>query len=579
MELHAYTKNLNEIFSLNKKYIVPRFQREYSWQKEEVNEFWEDITSYISPTRKGSKTLKNEDYFIGSLVLIGDDASFEHSIVDGQQRLTTLTIMLRALVDAFSAAGEEQIGLALYSNYIEGTDNDGKKYFKLINETPKPYFQNEIQYITSEQSDTPNTEEEKLLHEAFVFIKSKLEKNSISKAYPAVPYADALKAIRAQILNHLKFIYINVKKEDDAYSIFETLNARGMSLSSVDLIKNWIFRQVRKTHPSDGAKEEWRKIGAELRSRQSTIDIDTFFRHHWNSKYGYSSEDRIYKSFKTLTQNGEISDAKEFLKALSSEAKTYNKICNPLEIDWKGQAEKSIYSSLSALNLFKVTQTRPFLLALLENKKNIKTPHLIGIVKTLENFHFIFTAICSSRASGLDGKYAKSAKEIRYSTNKTDSKAILNDLIESLIQKIPSESIFIESFSNLWFCNTYEKDKKLIQYLFGKIEAFRQGTSELKINEFSLEHIQDQKHNSPHMGMIGNLIPLSASLNNKIPENSTLQTKLTYYKESSLNTVKETVKEIESKNLKEWTDEEIKRKTKLIGQEVYKSIMKLEIIK
>ncbi|MEE4082622.1 DUF262 domain-containing protein [Pseudomonas viridiflava] len=579
MELHAYTKNVNEIFSLNKKYVVPRFQREYSWTKEEVGEFWEDVTACISPVRKGGKTLKNEDYFIGSLVLIGDDASFEHSIVDGQQRLTTLTILLRALTEAFNLAGEKNIGQALYNNYIEGTDNDGKSYFKLINETPKPFFQNEIQFIKPEHNSIPSSDEEKLLNETFNFFKTKLEKKSLAAAFDGIPYKEALKAIRTQTLNHLKFIYINVKKEDDAYSIFETLNARGMSLSSVDLIKNWIFKNLKRAHPYDNTKSTWKKMGESLRSRQIPVDIETFFRHHWNSKYGYSSEDRIYKSFKLLVKSKEIGDPKIFLDALSAEASTYNKICNPLETDWKGQSEKSIYSSLTAMNLFKVTQTRPFLLALVANRKNINTAHLIQILKSLEHFHFIFTAVCSSRASGLDGKYAKSAKEIRFSESKSDSKRILNDLIESLIQKLPSETVFTESFSNLWFCKEYEKDKKIIQYLFSKTEAFYQGHNELKLDEFSLEHIQDQYLDGDLMGKIGNLVPLAAKINNSIPESSTLDKKVPHYQKSALKTVSKLTKYITDNNIKEWTDEEIESRTSQIAFELYQSVMAIEKIK
>nr|WP_268873239.1 DUF262 domain-containing protein [Pseudomonas congelans] len=387
---------------------------------------------------------------------------------------------------------------------------------------------------------------------------------------------DSLKAVREQTLNHLKFIYINVKKEDDAYSIFETLNARGMSLSSVDLIKNWIFKNLKRTHPHDNTKSTWKKMGESLRSRQIPVDIETFFRHHWNSKYGYSSEDRIYKSFKLLVKSKEIGDPKTFLEALTSEASTYNKICNPLESDWKGQAEKSIYSSLTAMNLFKVTQTRPFLLALLENRKNINTTHLIQILRSLEHFHFIFTAVCSSRASGLDGKYAKSAKEIRFSGSKNESKKILNDLIESLIQKLPSETVFIESFSNLWFCKEYEKDKKLIQYLFSKAEAFHQGNNELKLDEFSLEHIQDQSLGGDAMGKVGNLVPLAAKINNNIPKDSNLIKKLSYYNKSALKTVSTLTKHISENKISVWTDTQIDKRTSALGHELYNSIITID---
>jgi len=90
MELNAETRSVNEIFSPNKKYIVPRFQREYSWETEEVEEFWEDVTQQISIS--ANKKIKNEEYFIGCIVLVGEDSNPEYLIVDGQQRLTTLTI-------------------------------------------------------------------------------------------------------------------------------------------------------------------------------------------------------------------------------------------------------------------------------------------------------------------------------------------------------------------------------------------------------------------------------------------------------------------------------------------------------
>lgn len=143
MELNAVTRSVGDIFSVNKKYLVPRFQREYSWTREEVDEFWDDIIQQIK--LDNNKKVKNEEYFIGCIVLVGEDSKQDYLIVDGQQRLATLTILLRAIVERLKELHDETAAKALYKNYIEGTDNDGKPYFKLVSESPKPYFQNEIQ--------------------------------------------------------------------------------------------------------------------------------------------------------------------------------------------------------------------------------------------------------------------------------------------------------------------------------------------------------------------------------------------------------------------------------------------------
>lgn len=99
MELHAYTRTISDLFSVKKKYVVPRFQREYSWTKEKVSELWDDIVANINIGTDGQ--FNHEEYFIGSLVLVGDDKSLSMQIVDGQQRLTTITILLSALCERF----------------------------------------------------------------------------------------------------------------------------------------------------------------------------------------------------------------------------------------------------------------------------------------------------------------------------------------------------------------------------------------------------------------------------------------------------------------------------------------------
>lgn len=253
MELNAYTKTIRDLFSVSKKYIVPRFQREYSWGKDEIDALWDDVTDNIK-IEKGKCV--NQEYFIGAIVLIGEDKSFELLIVDGQQRLTTITILLSALVQALKGINDGN-AQALYSNYLEGKDEDNNPYFKLINETPKPFFQRSIQFYEKENV-TPSNKEERVLQDAYNLLIKKLEitdlvskidsdKNLVGDE--AQRYYKILISLRDQILNYLKVIYITVKDEDDAYTIFETLNARGINLTPVDLIKNEVFKNLKRTHP------------------------------------------------------------------------------------------------------------------------------------------------------------------------------------------------------------------------------------------------------------------------------------------------------------------------------------------
>lgn len=566
MELNAVTRSVNDIFSLNKKYLVPRFQREYSWSNEEVEEFWDDISSKITIV---NGVAKNEEYFIGCIVLVGEDAKFEYQIVDGQQRLTTLTILIRAIVDRLQNIGEPTAATALHSNVIEGVDNDGNKYFKLVNETPKPYFQNEVQAATPEGLSTATTEEEQLLLAAYNLFKKRIGSFTAAQLSPK----ESIRLLRDQVLNYLKFILVTAKSEDDAYTIFETLNARGLGLSSVDLIKNWIFKNHTSTHPNDNAKEIWAQIRTEL---SPFVDINTFFRHYWNSKYSFASDDRLYKSFRDFVKNGQIATALDFLKELKFASVLYRKIGAPRDSDWPVQKEKAIFKSLALINQYKVTQVRPFLLALLEchNKKKINQTDLIKAIVSLERFHFLFSTICQDRASGLEGKYTRAAKNLHLAATKQEAKLVLKGLLEYLETKRPKESRVEESISKLVFNKTFDGDKKTIQTIFYKLESHLGKTNELIANSFSLEHIDDQSNESDWHSGLGNLLPLAEEINNTIGKNKTFKQKKLSYKKSSFKTVDGFLK---LNPQDEWTEAHSSAWLHFISSELYKATALMSI--
>jgi len=572
MELHAYTKTISDLFSVKKKYIVPRFQRKYSWTKEQVLELWNDIISNIS-IKDGD--LEHTEYFIGSLVLVGDDKSISLQIVDGQQRLTTITILLSALCQRFLELDKENIAKSIYDNYIAGKDDEGEGYFKLQNETPKPFFQTTIQHIDKEKV-TPSSEEEKSLLNSYNELYSStsienLKENFIDLEDDA-EYEKLLKAIRDQVVKYLKVIFITVNDEDEAYTIFETLNARGMNLSFVDLIKNKVFKSINHKHPDDSAKTKWKQLGETIVSREGTGSLETFVRHWWISRYAYVSANNVYKSFKNKWNSGEI-EAINFLDEIISDANLYIKIASPLVGDFKQQEEKHLYRSLNALRIFNVIQQRPFILSIFRAKEKglLKLSELKEMISFIEKFHFLFNAVCSMRPSGIEGSYSKAARQMFEAKDRHTAKKIIGELKNQLTSRLPDKDTFTNKFSRLKFVKGYTKHKKLIQYIFSYIELFKQTTSEFQPDSITLEHILSQSEgNKDYIGSIGNLLPLGSDLNEKAGKKKVTD-KLKIYEQSNFAITRE----FASKGVKDWGEQEIQSRTFELAEYCYDHIWKI----
>jgi uncharacterized protein with ParB-like and HNH nuclease domain len=544
MDLNAYTRTISTLFSTNVKYVVPRFQREYSWTQEETSELWHDVINNLK-IKEGR--IENLEYFIGSLVLIGEDKSPEMLIVDGQQRLTTITILLSALVETFKSIGENDLAQGIYSTYIEGKDVRFKPFFKLENENPKPFLQESIQHITKKEN-TPQNKEEKTLWDSYLYFINKFKTESLKKDIKfwnevhgtnSQKQLAILEAVRDEILLNLKVIYITVANEDDAYMIFETLNARGKNLSSVDLIKNDLFKILNSTHPDDTAKRNWKQIQLSLSSRSTKVNFETFFRHFWLSKYNFITESKIYKNFK-IESNKENFNHYDFIMDLEKEAVIYNKIANPLKTDWPDQNDSSVFNSLNALSLFQITQIRTFILALINKREDRFIHHsdFCRVLIEMEKFHFKYSAISSLKMNIFEGKYSKTARDLRKATTKAQSKEVIDQLLTFYLEKEPSSESFKQKFAELKYTNQYTRDKKLIQYIFSKIENSYRQTNELSINNISLEHIDPQSNANGNYGWLGNLLPLDKLLNEQCGDKNYID-KLNIYGQSDLKLVQE----------------------------------------
>lgn len=567
MRLFAYPRSFKDILTLQRKYIIPRYQREYSWELEQLEEFWNDIKGQILFE---DSVYITQDYFIGSLVLVGDDEKgTDFLVVDGQQRLTTITILLSALTQIGKELEEEAFYKSCYS-YIEGKDSEYNDFFKLVNETPKPFFQRAIQHIDKEEIPT-NSEEEKALLYAYNFFYTHVNRERTQHENPIL----FLKALRDQIVK-CSTIFITVDNEEDAQNIFETLNAKGKDLETLDLVKNKIFGVLNKEHPSDFAKDNWNNIKTNLRSRSESVSLSTFFRHFWIAHYSFATENKIYKLFQEKIPQTE-DDYKTFVNNLEIFSNHYIKAISPLHIDWKTQEERQVLYALMAINDFKVIQPRPLVTTLigLYHNRLLKINDLNSIILKLEMFHFIFSAITSSRASGLESLYSRYSRQLNSSNDKVEIKKILSELSLKLKEKLNSEITyegFEKKFISLKFSNNFTSDKKLIQYIFKLKEKSLMRTNELSIDLITLEHIHSQKIDTEWSHNIGNLLPLAKELNEDC-KNYDLDKKIPILKKSELKQVKDFCEEMKSKKL--WTRDLSDKRAQELSQEIYDLALKV----
>ena len=284
MEITPVSRSLDEIF--RSSFIkIPRFQRPYSWDRENISDFWNDLVSRA-----------DDEYFMGSTVLFRDGKEKNlFSVVDGQQRLTTITIALSLIRNALDEAGEPDLADGIQS-LLERSDIDNKLRYVIEHEPKNKFYQNAIQKRRPDPKADANSNEEQALRAALTSIRTSLAAD-LEKVDDTV---SRLRTLRNRLLS-LRFISIQLDDEDDAYMIFETLNTRGKDLRVSDLLKNHFTRLIKtKSKSHDVAKEKWQEVMTKLESVSPLIDPDTFFSHYWLAQEDYVSKANLFKSMRKV---------------------------------------------------------------------------------------------------------------------------------------------------------------------------------------------------------------------------------------------------------------------------------------
>lgn len=568
MKITSLDKEIKKVFETG-YYNIPRFQRPYSWEKEQITEFWHDIV-----------VDSESDYFIGSIVVYKkDDEMF--GIVDGQQRLTTITMILCALRDFYRREEFENLAHGVHS-LVEKIDLNNAKRFVLQTETSYPYFQEHIQKFESPEIEIGASNEEDNLKKGFdlinKFIKQVLDEIKFNKQNDKdnqrLGVLSKLNEIRDKTLK-LKVIYIELEDEDDAYVIFETLNTRGKDLSVGDLVKNHLTKNIKNQNKDvDIPKDKWKTIRSNIDSTSKDLDIDTFLLHVWLSKYEFTTTKTLFKKLKrTIT----ASKAKVFLDNLVLDSDTYKNIFDTDTRKWS-KNEAPLRESLTVLYGFNVTQQTPMVLSVMREykAKKLKPKYALEALEAIEHFHYIFTGITSQRSSGgIASMYSNSARRLSEAKDDVTRLNVIRDLKQKMKEKIPTFDEFLASFKTLGFTNGYTKQKRIIQYTLTKIYKFYH-KSGVPINYelMTLEHLLPQnpptkssKH-SDYVGKIGNLILIDEATNN-ILGNKSFQVKKNILIERNVY-LDDLVK-----TATDWTEHDIEKRTNLLADIAFRTVFKI----
>lgn len=555
-------RTIEDLFVGAEYYVIPRFQRPYSWDATNLDDFWRDV---VYDNGIG--------YFIGPMVAWRDPASPIRRLVDGQQRITTIAIMFSVLRDQFATLGEVNLADGVH-RYLEKADRNNERRFTLQTEVSSRFLSQAILKSPPDDSVQPVSEEEAALSKALDAIRRRIA-DEVSKRQDPLAW---LRELRDRLLG-LRVIWIEHSNEDDAYVIFETLNSRGKDLEVVDLLKNLLLNKLRGTGNSaaDTARATWDRMRNEFEASDTRkrIDPNRFILHWWLSQADYVAERKLFPAIKKKVKSRP--NAKTQLEALARDAPLYRATIEPSNRQWPLE-ETDAARSLEAMAIFGIVQPAPLLLSLLRARSSspkLKAGQLKKTLQVLERFHFQHTIVSALRSSGgVSEMYAKAARELFAAGADQNARSqVLDEIRNKLIERHPDREQFILAFDERFiFTNELTRDSKLVRYV---LENFlRHATPTTGTNRLTIEHIMPQSalsHGKPveTVGSIGNLLLVSESVNAKL-DNKDFAAKKRILAHDGIGYDIGGVLTAD-----EWTAESIAARTRLLAERAYDEVWKL----
>lgn len=507
--LDTKTLTFNEILANGKVYHVPQFQRDYSWERDN----WEDLWNDIEETAQS-----NSPHYMGSLVFQSTKGK-AFLIIDGQQRLTTLTIIALAVIDAIqtladsgieTVANQERVEI-LIRQYVGQKDPASLSYSSKIflNENNNGFFQNRLIRFKPPINVIKLSDSEHLMWEAYLFFRERIRERFKNQS------GEELANFLSNVLGELMiFIQITVEDELNAYTVFETLNSRGIQLTSTDLLKNYLFALVANSETDlKHVKAQWKKIIDTI----GLQEFPTFMRYFLTATRKSISKEYLFKEIKQFVKSGQ--DVFDLLDRLEYHAYHYVALGNADDEQWL--EDKDNRNAISILKAFKVTQWKPLAMIALEKLTHHEFKRLLQALVTIS---YRYNVIAKLPINEMEKTYSKSAISLFY-----DKYQSLSDVLISLRNLYVSNEDFKKYFELKYFNTNNSNERKLARYTLYQLERQMPGGSlyDFETDNGTIEHILPESYHKTwqdefteeafnrNVYLLGNLTLLEPTKNSK----------------------------------------------------------------
>ncbi len=459
--------------SQEKQFVIPIYQRVYSWEKEQCKQLWDDII-------KIGGNDKMNGHFIGSILYVLDGNTHSNNpllIIDGQQRLTTITLLLIALRDYLNDEDEFLKKFShqkIQNRYLINSDEKGDKKFKLIlSESDR----NTLLSLIDKDRRKPSEPSLKIM-ENFKLFEEWIRKNT-----------DKLETI-FKGLKKLMIVWIALEKgKDDPQLIFESMNSKGIELTQTDLIRNYIVMETEVEKQEYFYNQYWRAMEEDFKQNEKLFN--RFVRHYLTIKTReIPNINKVYEAFKDYQQKEGI-EIEDLLKDLQ-------KYCGYFcQIVFKKEDDKDLNKALGFLVDLEMDVIYPLLLELYSDYSDgvLSNQDFIPIIALTESY-LCRRAVCGLGTNSLNKVFPSFTKKINKDQYLESIEAHFLSL-EKTTGKFPKDSEFKDSFITIDFYH-FKKNN----YFFERLENFN--TKEpVNIKECTIEHIMPQTLTEEWEGDLG----------------------------------------------------------------------------